>query len=82
MATATARENAGFKITGSFRTHTYADGRTEEIVFGERGVSIERDPTPYVTWLCIGGDSYAWGHYFRDKDDAVDDFQKRVARGF
>lgn len=34
--------------------------------------------TPWVTWECKDGNNYYWGHYFRERDNAVDDLIKRA----
>ena len=32
----------------------------------------------YVTWLCMDGNDYYWGHYFDNLTDALKDFIKRA----
>lgn len=64
------RENAGFTIIGSERI-----GINEEIVFGVSGEQ-------YVTWHCRGGNNYSNGHYGSSFMDAIDDFKRRVVRGY
>lgn len=64
------RENAGFTIIGSERI-----GINEEIVFG-------MNDSQYVTWHCRNGKDYSNGHYGSSFMDAIDDFKRRVVRGY
>ena len=64
------RENAGFIIIGSERI-----GINEEIVFGV-------NDSQYVTWHCRNGNNYSNGHYGNSFMDAIDDFKRRVIRGY
>ena len=67
------RENAGFIIIGSERV-----GINEEIVFGMNNSHWRQ----YVTWHCRNGNNYSNGHYGSSFMDAIDDFKRRVIRGY
>lgn len=64
------RENVGFIIIGSERI-----GINEEIVFGV-------NDNQYVTWHCRNGEDYSNGHYGSSFMDAIEDFKRRVIRGY
>lgn len=36
--------------------------------------------TPWVTWWTNGDDSYYFGHYFREGDEAWKDFWERLSK--
>lgn len=67
------RENAGFIIIGSERI-----GINEEIVLGVNDSHWRQ----YVTWHCRNGNNYSNGHYGSSFMDAIDDFKRRVIRGY
>lgn len=67
------RENAGFIIIGSERI-----GINEEIVLGVNDSHWRQ----YVTWHCRNGNNYSNGHCGSSFMDAIDDFKRRVIRGY
>lgn len=67
------RTNAGYEIINSFRFD-----EKHEIVLG-RAYS-KYSGTRYVTWECLNGDNYFWGHYTEDYLDAYEDFAERIMK--
>ena len=68
------RRNQGYIITHSFRYNAKM-----ELVLAETETT---HGTKYVTWECIDGNNYFWGHYFTDKRKAMIDFAVRLAGEF
>lgn len=66
------RINADFVIL-----HAQAVTPMTEIVFGQRESDGE-----YVTWMCMCGTDYNWGHYFGPEQllEAMADFVRRCAQ--
>jgi len=64
------RKNAGYVITDSIHI-----GNTE-FVIGHH----PKAPSPYVTWACMGGDYYFWGHYMTTRSDAERDLLDRAGK--
>lgn len=62
------RENAGYTITDSIHVGN------AEFVIGERPTA----PAPFVTWECMGGSNYFWGHYLPDRMAAERDLLDRA----
>lgn len=62
------RMNAGYAITDSVHI---AD---KELVIGEN----PKSPSPFVTWMCVNGDNYFWGHYLPDRRSAERDLLERA----
>jgi len=58
-----ARTNAGYTIIETARVNSRL-----EIVLGRMETSLG---TMFVTWQCLNGDNYFWGHYFRDNHTAA-----------
>lgn len=65
------RQNCKYDIT-----YTYRLTENEEIVLGRRE-NYNREPS-FVTWLCMDGNNYFWGHYFDNEIKALDDFISRI----
>jgi hypothetical protein len=63
----TKRTNNEYEICLAIDT-----GKNEEVVLGKAN---EED---YVTWICVNGNDYYWGHYFDNLKDALKDFIKRA----
>lgn len=61
------RCNIGYEIILSHRT-----GKNEEVVLGRRAGN------EFVTWLCINGNDYYWGHYTDNFKDALRDYTERA----
>lgn len=62
------RTNANYEIIKSITIHD------REIVLGE---NKDFEVSPYVTWM-YDGETYYWGHYLSNYDDAIMDFVTRV----
>lgn len=62
------RKNAGYTIVQSLMI-----GNTE-FVIGHHPTA----PAPYVTWECMNGDNYFWGHYCNDRMAADRDLLNRA----
>lgn len=62
------RINAGYEIIQSIKV------RNTEIVLGynEKATAAQ-----YVTWQCVNGDNYFWGHYCNDELQAQRDLLER-----
>lgn len=63
------RINAGYTITDSVTI-----GKTE-FVIGQN----KAQPPMYVTWACMGGSNYFWGHYMASREAAERDLLDRAA---
>lgn len=63
-----SRKNAGYTIVQS-------------LVIGNAEFVIGHHPTapaPYVTWECMNGNNYFWGHYCNDRMTADRDLLNRA----
>lgn len=60
--------NAGYAITDSIHI------AGTELVIGEN----PKSPSPFVTWKCVNGDDYFWGHYLPDRRSAERDLLERA----
>lgn len=69
------RVNEGWNIIGAIKLDSVFEGL--EVVLGH---NPNNPCTPYVTWECTSGDNYYWGHYFKEKQDAFEDWCKRIAK--
>ena len=65
--TNTLRENVGFRIIASIEFNS-----NEEIVMGYNPGTGQ-----YVTWLCLNGSDYNWGHYTDNLAIAFEDLLRR-----
>ena len=66
-----ARTNAGYTIIETARVNERL-----EIVLGRMETSLG---TMFVTWQCLNGNNYFWGHYFNgDPDAARSDMRERL----
>lgn len=43
---------------------------------------IVAGPMPYATWTANPDGETFWGHYFRTRQEAEDDFRQRIERGY
>lgn len=62
------RTNAGYEIIQSIPV-----GNTEFVLGESHGGGAK-----YVTWECKDGTNYFWGHYFMERENAVNDLYDRV----
>lgn len=65
--TNTLRENVGFLIIASINFNA-----NEEIVMGYNPSTGQ-----YVTWMCLNGNNYNWGHYTDNLAIAFEDLLRR-----
>lgn len=66
-----SRTNAGYTIIETARVNERL-----EIVLGRMETSLG---TMFVTWQCLNGNDYFWGHYFNgDPDAARIDMRERL----
>ena len=66
------RTNHGYTIIASVALPD------EEYVLGE--MQKADGGTQYVTWCCVNGTDYYYGHYISDKDVAIKDMYERVQK--
>ena len=64
------RTNQGYTIIASISLPD------QEYVLGEKQTET-REPK-YVTWCCVNGTDYYYGHYIDDKNVATRDFYERA----
>ena len=64
------RTNHGYTIIASISLPN------EEYVLGE--MKKENGEKQYVTWCCVNGTDYYYGHYITDKDVAMKDLYERA----
>lgn len=67
MENSTKRKNVGFTIVASVGFNS-----NEEIVLGFNPLTGQ-----YVTWLCLNGSDYNWGHYTDNLAIAFEDLLRR-----
>lgn len=66
------RTNQGYTIIASVTLPN------EEYVLGEKQNAIS--DTKYVTWCCVNGTDFYYGHYIDDKDQASKDMYERAQK--
>ena len=64
------RTNAGYTIISSIKLPI------DEFVVGEMPLSTGEKQ--YVTWYCVNGSDYYYGHYMNDKNIAMMDLYERA----
>lgn len=76
MSTATKDTVNGLPVLRATAFYTGPGLRPARIILVERDADeVER----YITaFHCAGDKGWVWGHYFREKVDALDDFRERA----
>ena len=64
------RTNAGYTIIASIKLPI------DEYVVGE--MQLSNGKMQYVTWYCVNGKDYYFGHYINDKNVAMMDLYERA----
>jgi|LGOV01.1.fsa_nt_gb hypothetical protein len=68
-----------YTVLKSHATPAASMTRAGAVILVDRDTSFQ----PYVTaWRGDGDNSWCWGHYFNDLDEATADYDARCIRGY